>query len=68
MLLRDRSGCAPSREPAQKAAVPTLPVYGRRFTGPLASAAKSVVALDFMENLIEQNRATNGKYGNIDFR
>lgn len=39
-----------------------------RFTGPLAAAAKSVVALDFMENLIEQNRASNGKYGNIDFR
>ncbi len=39
-----------------------------RFTGPLAAAAKSVVALDFMENLIEQNRASNSKYGNIDFR
>ncbi|KAI3432717.1 hypothetical protein D9Q98_004260 [Chlorella vulgaris] len=39
-----------------------------RFTGPLASVAKSVVALDFMENLIDQNRASNAHYGNIDFR
>lgn len=39
-----------------------------RFTGPLASKAKSVVALDFMENLIEQNRASNGHLGNVDFR
>ncbi|KDD75565.1 hypothetical protein H632_c615p0, partial [Helicosporidium sp. ATCC 50920] len=39
-----------------------------RFTAPLASTAKSVVALDFMENLIEENRRTNSHYGNIDFR
>ena len=42
--------------------------HGCRFTGPLASQAKSVVALDFMDNLIEQNRVTNGHLGNIDFR
>ncbi|PSC74355.1 phosphoethanolamine N-methyltransferase 1-like [Micractinium conductrix] len=39
-----------------------------RFTGPLAAKAKSVVALDFMENLIDQNRTSNAHYGNIDFR
>ena len=39
-----------------------------RFTGPLAGSAKSVVALDFMENLIDQNRASNAHFGNIDFR
>ncbi|KAL4421015.1 hypothetical protein ABPG77_008852 [Micractinium sp. CCAP 211/92] len=39
-----------------------------RFTGPLAAKASSVVALDFMENLIEQNRVANGHHGNIDFR
>lgn len=27
-----------------------------------------MVALDFMENLIEQNRKANGHHGNIDFR
>lgn len=42
--------------------------FSCRFTGPLASVAKSVVALDFMENLIDQNRASNAHYGNIDFR
>lgn len=45
---------------------PTLPA--RRFTGPLAAKASSLVALDFMENLIEQNRRENGHHGNIDFR
>jgi hypothetical protein len=53
-----------------------LPAYSRlctpaaccRFTGPLAGVAKSVVALDFMENLIDQNRASNAHFGNIDFR
>lgn len=39
-----------------------------RFTRPLAEEARSVVALDFMPNLIEQNRVDNGHLGNIDFR
>ena len=39
-----------------------------RFTAEIAPGATSVVALDFMQNLIDQNRATNGHLGNIDFR
>lgn len=39
-----------------------------RFTGPLAQHAKSVFALDFMQNLIGQNEATNGHLGNVAFR
>ena len=39
-----------------------------RFTGPLAAAAKSVLALDFMQNLIDENEATNAHLGNVSFR
>lgn len=39
-----------------------------RFTGELARSARSVVALDFMQNLIDQNEANNGHLGNITFR
>lgn len=39
-----------------------------RFTGELAKSAKSVVALDFMQNLIDENEATHGHLGNITFR
>ena len=39
-----------------------------RFTRPLAERAASVVALDFMPNLIEQNEKDNAHLGNIDFR
>ena len=39
-----------------------------RFTGELAQAAKSMVALDFMQNLIDENEAINGHLGNITFR
>lgn len=39
-----------------------------RFTRPLAEQAKSMVALDFMPNLIAENKAQNGHLGNIDFR
>lgn len=38
-----------------------------RFTGPLAAKAKSVFALDFMQKLIDQNKANNGYLGNITF-
>lgn len=31
-----------------------------RFTGPLAASAKSVLAFDFMEHLIQENIKTNG--------
>lgn len=60
--------CSPQRAAADDADRRRRRRPGCRFTGPLASSAKSVVALDFMENLIEQNRASNSKYGNIDFR
>ena len=30
-----------------------------RFTGELAATARSVLAVDFMENLIEENRRAN---------
>lgn len=39
-----------------------------RFTGELAKTAKSVIALDFMQNLIDQNEANNGHLGNVSFR
>lgn len=39
-----------------------------RFTGELAKTAKSVLALDFMQNLIDQNEANNGHFGNVSFR
>ena len=31
-----------------------------RFTGSLAVAARSLLAIDFMENLIQENRRANG--------
>ena len=31
-----------------------------RFTGPLAVTARSVLAVDFMEHLIEENKRANG--------
>lgn len=31
-----------------------------RFTGALAATAKSVLAVDFMDNLIAENRKTHG--------
>lgn len=39
-----------------------------RFTAPLAASAASVVALDFMQNLIDENRAANGHLSNVEFR
>lgn len=39
-----------------------------RFTGELAEVAKSVIALDFMQNLIDQNEENNSHYGNITFK
>lgn len=39
-----------------------------RFTGELAQNARSVFALDFMENLIEQNKMNNDHCGNIEFK
>lgn len=39
-----------------------------RFTGELAKAAQSVIALDFMQNLIDQNEVDNGHHGNITFK
>lgn len=38
-----------------------------RFTGELARTAKSVIALDFMQNLIDENEQINGHLGNITF-
>lgn len=39
-----------------------------RFTADLAVKAKSVIALDFMQKLIDQNEAANSHLGNIEFR
>lgn len=39
-----------------------------RFTTELASKAKSVVAVDFMEKFIEKNKETNSRFSNIDFK
>ena len=39
-----------------------------RFTAEIAPEATSVIALDFMQNLIDQNKISNGHLGNIDFR
>lgn len=39
-----------------------------RFTADVAKDATSVIALDFMQNLIDQNKESNGHLGNIDFR
>ncbi|CAL8468305.1 g7845 [Coccomyxa elongata] len=36
-----------------------------RFTGELAATARSVLAVDFMENLIEENRRANGHRRNV---
>ncbi|ESO11039.1 hypothetical protein HELRODRAFT_71964 [Helobdella robusta] len=38
-----------------------------RFSGRIAAKAKSVVAVDFMENFIKCNESTNGHHGNIQF-
>lgn len=39
-----------------------------RFTGNLASEARTVVAVDFMENFIEKNKEVNTKFSNIEYR
>jgi phosphoethanolamine N-methyltransferase len=39
-----------------------------RFTGELAETAGHVVAMDFMDNLIEKNEDVNGHYENIEFK
>ena len=39
-----------------------------RFTGDLGAQAKSVLALDFMQRLIEENERKHGHMGNITFR
>lgn len=39
-----------------------------RFTGDLGAQGKSVLALDFMQNLIEENERKHGHMGNISFR
>ena len=38
-----------------------------RFTGELARSARSVLAVDFMEHLIDENRARNGACGNVSW-
>lgn len=38
-----------------------------RFTGELARNASHVVAVDFMENLIEQNRISNAHCSNVEW-
>jgi len=38
-----------------------------RLTTELMKDAKEVIACDFMENLVEQNRRTNGHQGNVKF-
>lgn len=38
-----------------------------RFTGDLGAQAKSVLALDFMQRLIEENERQHGHMGNITF-
>jgi len=38
-----------------------------RFTSHLAQKAKSVIALDFMENFVLKNEEENGHFGNIKF-
>lgn len=40
----------------------------RRFTSELASTAKSVVAVDFMEKFIERNKMNNARFSNIEYR
>lgn len=39
-----------------------------RFTRELAPTAKAVTAVDFMENLIQENRHANGHFGNCEFK
>lgn len=39
-----------------------------RFTGDLGAQAKSVLAVDFMERLIEENERQHGHMGNIAFK
>ncbi len=39
-----------------------------RFTGDLGAQAKSVLALDFMQRLIEENERQHGHMGNITFK
>lgn len=39
-----------------------------RFTADFAARCKHVLAVDFIEKLIEQNRSTNGHLANVDFR
>lgn len=39
-----------------------------RFTGELARNAAHVLAVDFMENLIEQNRVNNVHCSNVEWR
>ena len=39
-----------------------------RFTGDLGGQAKSVLALDFMQRLIEENERQHGHMGNITFK
>ncbi|CAK0779821.1 hypothetical protein CVIRNUC_004862 [Coccomyxa viridis] len=39
-----------------------------RFTGPLAVTARSVLAVDFMEHLIEENKRANGHRRNVKWR
>ncbi|CAH1779771.1 unnamed protein product [Owenia fusiformis] len=37
-----------------------------RFTGEIAQKAKSIIAVDFMENFCEKNKEANGSYGNVE--
>jgi phosphoethanolamine N-methyltransferase len=39
-----------------------------RFTRQLADAAAAVIAVDFMQNLIDQNQKANGDCSNVEFR
>jgi len=41
--------------------------FCRRFTGDLSKCAKSVLAVDFIEKFIKQNKTLNEESRNIDF-
>ena len=41
--------------------------HSSRFTKEIAKNAKSVIAVDFIEDFIEKNREENSHLGNIEF-
>lgn len=56
-MLGDTSGCR----------VLELGAGMGRFTAPLAAACKSITAVDFMENLIQENAKHNAHHGSATF-